>query len=153
MFTIMISITIQAQQNICDCGWGIRDVLQKSGIDIAFPLFYLHNTLWNYWSQVWDCSARPAIILKKGFWLLRWHKTFLHSFESYKCKTRCWLLEIPRGPRGIDFVFLDPRGMLNCHSSIPRFPEEWNSPRNCHSYFLIDGQIFSFCPDQSEAEG
>ena len=34
------------------------------------------------------------------------------------------LLEIPRGPRGLDFVFLDPRRMLNCLSSIPRFLEE-----------------------------
>ena len=30
-------------------------------------------------------------------------------------------LEIPRGPRGIDAFFLDPRGMVNCRSSIPRF--------------------------------
>ena len=34
------------------------------------------------------------------------------------------VLKIPRGPQGIGFVSLDPRGMLNCHSSIPRFFEE-----------------------------
>ena len=41
-------------------------------------------------------------------------------------------LEIPRGPRGIDFTFLDPRRMEFCNSLIPRFLEEWNSPRNWH---------------------
>ena len=30
-------------------------------------------------------------------------------------------LEIPRGPLGIDFIFLDPRGMLNYHSNTTRW--------------------------------
>ena len=37
------------------------------------------------------------------------------------------VLEIPRGPLGIEIIFLNPRRMLNCHSSIPRgveFSEE-----------------------------
>ena len=75
-----------------------------------------------------------------------------------KVKLSCWnpwkrdlltyserkLLEIPRGPRGIDFVFLDPRGMLNCHSSIPRgvkFSEELPSRPG----------ILTLCPVLSKA--
>ena len=42
------------------------------------------------------------------------------------------------------------RGMLNCHSSIPwfldssipRFPPEWNFPRNCHHWV----KSLLFCP-------
>ena len=36
--------------------------------------------------------------------------------------------------RGIGFSFPDPRGMTNCHSPIPRIPEEWKSPGNWHPY-------------------
>ena len=39
-----------------------------------------------------------------------------------------------RGIRGIVFRFPDPQGMPNCHSPIPRIPEEWNSPGNWHPY-------------------
>ena len=35
-------------------------------------------------------------------------------------------------PRGIVFIFLDPRGMINYYSLTPQFLEEWNLPRNCH---------------------
>ena len=37
--------------------------------------------------------------------------------------------------RGIGFSFPDPRGMTNCHSPIPRIPEEYKSPGNWHPYF------------------
>ena len=104
--------------------------LQKSGIEKVLPLFYLHYETTGP-NQLWDRSAMSAIIEKKILViLLRWHKRFIHSFESSACKTRRWAPRnssrtprnrfcIPRSPRYVKLPFLD--------SLIPRrvkFSEE-----------------------------
>ena len=56
-------------------------------------------------------------------------------------------LEIPRGPRGIDFIFLDPQRMLNCNSSIPRgmkFSEEL--PSLVRTYLYL--KCFTYLEDR-----
>ena len=63
------------------------------------------------------------IMKKNSNWLQIWNKI---------------LPEIPPNPnpetRGIGFSLPNPRGMTNCHSSIPRIPEEWKSLGNWHPY-------------------
>ena len=83
-----------------------------------------HSELWSIKSMLIYCFDFFSVFFYfllgfSGFYSDFWDKLFL---------------EIPRGPRGIDFAFLDPRGMEFCLSLIPRFLEEWNSPRNWHPY-------------------
>ena len=85
----------------------------------------------------WKCF-KPT---KKSWWLsssFDWftcrnksicnHATFSlpTTFNKSMKNLECYL---------IDFSFLDPRGMIFCHSLIPRFLEEWDSPRICHPYY------------------
>ena len=116
-------------------------------------LWMFQNTLWKYacmnknenatlqiiWTQCWialNCSVVERES-RGDFWpsMMTWHCD--HGGCNSILLLTSKLLEIPRGPRGMDSAFLDPRGMVNCYSSIPRFLEEWNSPRNCHSYSVV----------------
>ena len=99
-------------------------LLQKSGIEIVLPLFLF--TLRNYWSQPTLRSFRQACnnIEKRFLVTLYGIKGPYILSKVLHVKQDVELLEIPRGPRGIDSVSLDPRVMLYCHSSIPRFLEE-----------------------------
>ena len=53
-------------------------------------------------------------------------------------------LKFPDDPLGIDFIFLDPWGMLNCHSSVPfgiKFSEEL--PSSIMNSLIVRFQLVS----------
>ena len=103
--------------------------IQKNIIKFLFLFFRINNQFLVLFPNILNFEIK---IQGWNFFFDFFFKTFLKFWGIFSIFGIAHSSKIPRGPRGIDFIFLDPRGMQFCYSSTPRFLEEWNSPRNCH---------------------
>ena len=108
---------------------------------ILTPLFCYKEMSLNH--EAWKCF-KPT---KKSWWLSL-------SFDWFTCWNQYVITEpfhyqppfFNKSMKNlkyflIDVSFLNPRGMIFCHSLIPRFLEEWDSPRICHPYYIDSESI------------